>query len=139
MREALGKAGARGARAIAGLLRRNGKRIVLLFLGVLLPLWIFAELADEVHELEHFVFDDPMLLRVHAWAGPRMDQFFATVSTAGYEGVVAIDVIVVMAIVLARRWREATFAAVALVGSALLNLGSKQFFQRDRPTLWESI
>ena len=38
-----------------------------------------------------------------------------------------------------RRWREATFAAVAFAGSALLNLGTKQFFQRDRPTLWESI
>ena len=139
MHEAPGEAAARGARAIAGLLQRNGRRIVLLFLGVLLPLWIFAELADEVHELERFVFDDPLLLGAHAWAGPRMDRFFAAVSAAGYEGVVAIDVVVVLAIVLAKRWREATFAAVAFVGSALLNLGSKQFFQRDRPTLWESI
>lgn len=139
MHEASGKAVARGAWAITGLLRRNGKRIALLFLGVLLPLWIFAELADEVHELEQFVFDDTLLLGVHAWAGPRLDWFFAAVSTAGYEGVVAIDAVVVLAILFARRWREATFAAVAFVGSALLNLGSKQFFQRDRPTLWESI
>jgi undecaprenyl-diphosphatase len=139
MHEALRNTAARGARAIAGLLRRNGRRIVLLFLGVLLPLWIFAELADEVHELERIVFDDPLLWGAHAWAGPRMDRFFAAVSKAGYEGVVAIDVAVVLAIVLAKRWREATFAAVAFVGSALLNLGSKQFFQRDRPTLWESI
>jgi len=139
MHEALRNKTARGARAIAGLLQRNGGRIVLLFLGVLLPLWVFAELADEVHELERFVFDDPLLLGAHAWAGPRMDRFFAAVSTAGYEGVVAIDVAVVLAILWTRRWREATFAAVAFVGSALLNLGSKQFFQRDRPTLWESI
>jgi undecaprenyl-diphosphatase len=139
MHEALGNTIARGAQAIAGLLRRNGRRIVLLFLGVLLPLWIFAELADEVHELERFVFDDPLLLGARAWAGPRMDRFFAAVSIAGYEGVIAIDVVVVLAIMWARRWREATFAAVAFVGSALLNLGSKQFFQRERPSLWESI
>lgn len=112
---------------------------MLLFLGVLLPLWVFAELADEVHELEQFVYDDALLLGAHAWAGPRMDRFFAAVSTVGYEGVVAIDVAVVLAILWTRRWREATFAAAAFVGSALLNLGSKQFFQRDRPTLWESI
>lgn len=29
--------------------------------------------------------------------------------------------------------------AVSFVGSALLNMGSKHFFQRQRPSLWESI
>ncbi len=29
--------------------------------------------------------------------------------------------------------------AVSFVGSALLNVGSKHFFQRQRPSLWESI
>jgi membrane-associated phospholipid phosphatase len=42
-------------------------------------------------------------------------------------------------LLLGRRWREASFAGISFAGSALLNLGSKQFFQRDRPTLWESI
>ncbi|RYZ70799.1 MAG: phosphatase PAP2 family protein [Lysobacteraceae bacterium] len=128
-----------GAGAIAGLLRRNGRRIALLFLGMLLPLWVFAELADEVHELEQFVFDDPILLRAHALAGPGLDGFFVLVSRIGYEGVVAIDLLIVLSVLALRRWREATFAAVSFVGSALLNLGAKQFFQRDRPSLWESI
>ena len=128
-----------GAQLIAGILRRNGRRITLLFLGMLLPLWVFAELADEVHELEQFVFDDPILLRAHAFAGPGLDGFFVVVSRIGYQGVVAIDVLLVLALLAIRRWREATFAAVAFLGSALLNLGAKQFFQRHRPTLWESI
>ncbi|NDK37668.1 PAP2 family protein [Pseudoxanthomonas gei] len=128
-----------GVRAIAGLLRRNGRRIALLFAGMLLPLWIFAELADEVHELEQFVFDDPILLRAHAFAGPGLDHFFLLVSRIGYEGVAVIDLLIVVSVLAMRRWREATFAAVAFVGSALLNLGAKQFFQRHRPTLWESI
>jgi undecaprenyl-diphosphatase len=128
-----------GASTIAGLLRRNGRRIALLFLGMLLPLWVFAELADEVHELEQFVFDDPILLRAHALAGPGLDGFFVWVSRIGYEGVVALDVLIVAWLLAIRRWREATFAGIAFVGSALLNIGAKQFFQRDRPTLWESI
>lgn len=128
-----------GIRAIAGLLRRNGRRIALLFLGMLLPLWVFAELADEVHELERFVFDDPILLRAHGFAGPGLDGFFVLVSKIGYQGVVAIDVLIVLLVLAFRRWREATFAAVAFLGSALLNVGAKQFFQRDRPTLWQSI
>lgn len=125
--------------AVVTLLRKRLGWIVLLFVGVLLPLWIFAELADEVHELEQFVFDDPILLKAHGYAGPGMDRCFVLVSQLGYEGVILIDVLIVLALLLYRRWREAAFAAVAFIGSALLNLGAKQFFQRDRPTLWESV
>ncbi|KAF1717552.1 hypothetical protein CSC74_01050 [Pseudoxanthomonas yeongjuensis] len=139
MHEALGEAAARGARVIASLLKRHGGWIALLFVGVLLPLWVFTELADEVHELERFVFDDPILLRAHAHAGPALDRFFIVVSRIGYEGVIAIDVVIVLSLLGFKRWREATFAAVAFMGSALLNLGSKQLFQRDRPSLWESV
>ena len=129
----------RGVQVIVALARKNGWRIALLFVGLLLPLWVFAELADEVHEMEQFVFDDPILLRAHALAGPGLDGFFLVVSKIGYEGVIALDVIVVAALLMWRHWREASFAATAFVGSALLNLGAKQFFQRDRPTLWQSI
>lgn len=139
MREALGEAAARGARVIAALLKRHGGWIALLFAGVLLPLSVFIELADEVHELERFVFDDPILLRAHAYAGPALDRFFIAVSRIGYEGVIAIDVAIVLWLLAFKRWREATFAAVAFIGSVLLNLGSKQLFQRDRPSLWESV
>jgi len=34
---------------------------------------------------------------------------------------------------------EGLFAGVAIIGSALLNLGAKPLFARDRPSLWESI
>ncbi|MGH8062485.1 MAG: phosphatase PAP2 family protein [Pseudoxanthomonas sp.] len=139
MREALGEAAARGARIIVALLKHHGGWIALLFVGVLLPLWIFTELADEVHELERFVFDDPILLRAHAYAGPALDRFFIAISRVGYQGVIAINVAIVLSLLAFKRWREATFAAVAFIGSALLNLGSKQLFQRDRPSLWESV
>ena len=129
----------RGARAIAALARRNAWRIGLLFVGMLLPLWIFAELADEVHEMEQFVFDDPILLHAKALAGPGLDGFFVVVSKLGYEGVIAMDVVLVLVLLALKHWREASFAATAFLGSSLLNVGAKQFFQRDRPTLWESI
>jgi undecaprenyl-diphosphatase len=129
----------RGAQATAALISRNAWRLGLLFAGMLLPLWIFAELADEVHEMEQFVFDDPILLHARALTGPGLDGFFVVVSKLGYEGVIAIDVVLVLVLLALKHWREAAFAATAFVGSSLLNLGAKQFFQRDRPTLWESI
>lgn len=126
-------------RAFIDFLKRKAGWVLLLFAGMFLPLWVFAELADEVHELEQLVFDDAILLHAHGLAGPGLDGFFVLVSKLGYQGVIALDVLVVLVLLGYRRWREATFAAVAFVGSALLNLGAKQFFQRDRPTLWESI
>ena len=118
----------------------NAWRIVLLFGGVLLPLGVFARLAGEVHELEDFFFDDPLLLRLQAWHGPWLDGFFVLVSRLGYQwGLIPADTLDVLALLALRRWREATFCLLAFVGSALLNIGAKHFFQRDRPGLWESI
>ncbi len=134
-----GESQARGIRALLQVLKQQAGWILLFFFGMFLPLWVFAQLADEVHELEQFVFDDVILLHAHAYARPTLDAFFVVVSKLGYQGVIALDVLVVLVLLGFRRWREATFAAVAFMGSALLNLGTKQFFQRDRPTLWESI
>lgn len=116
-----------------------GWRIALLFVGVLVPLWGFVELAEEVHELEGFVFDDPLLLRAHALAGPGLDRFFIVVSSLGYRGVIVIDVLLTLVLLACRRWRAAAYCAIAFTGSALLNLGSKRFFHRQRPSLWESV
>ncbi|WFC43879.1 phosphatase PAP2 family protein [Pseudoxanthomonas sp. SE1] len=131
---------ANGRRFIAGLFREHGGRLVLLFLCLLAPLWLFVELADEIHELEDFYFDDALLLQAHALSGPSLDRFFMVLSALGYQwGVVPADIALTLGLLVARRWREATFAGVSLGGSALLNMATKQFFQRDRPALWESI
>lgn len=128
------------ARYGADFLRRHGWRLLLLFVGVLAPLWAFAELADEVREGEAFAFDAPVLRFAQSVAREGFDGVFLFFSDIGYAyGVVPFDLALVAALVLARRYREATFAAAALAGSALLNLAAKQLFARDRPSLWESI
>lgn len=128
------------ARFGVSFLRRHGWRLLLLFAGVLLPLWGFAELADEVREQEGFFFDEPILLAANAMARSGFDQLFLFFSAIGYEyGVVPVDIAVVLALGLRRRYRESLFAAIATGGSALLNIAAKQFFARDRPSLWESI
>ena len=121
-------------------LAHNAWRLVLLFVGVLLPLAGFVTLADDIHEAEAFHFDDALLLHLHGLATPGLNTFFVVLSKLGYEwGVIPLDVLIVAVLLLRRRWRKAAFAATAFVGSALLNLGSKQLFQRERPSLWESI
>ncbi|KGM57498.1 membrane protein [Lysobacter arseniciresistens ZS79] len=127
-----------------GLLRevwqRHGGRLLLVFVGLLLPMWGFAELADEIRESEPLAFDEPLLLWARSLAGPGMDRWLVAVTDAGYlYGVVPADVLLVVALLLWRRLPEATFAAIALAGSALLNVGTKLLFARERPSLWESI
>lgn len=123
-----------------GLLRRHGWRIGLLFCFLLLPLWGFTELADEVREAEAFPFDEPLLRLAQAMAGQGLDDVFLLFSQLGYAwGVVPFDIVLVIGLAWRRRYRESVYAAVALGGSALLNIAAKQFFARDRPSLWESI
>ncbi|MDI9239422.1 phosphatase PAP2 family protein [Lysobacter sp. LF1] len=124
----------------AQVLRRHGRRLLLVFVALLLPLWAFGELADEIHEQEAITFDEPILLFAHTMARQGFDDFFVFVSKLGYAwGVVPFDIVLVLALTVMRRYREATFAAIALGGSALLNIGAKLVFARERPSLWESI
>lgn len=121
-------------------LRRHGWRLALLFVGVLLPLWGFASLAEEVHEAEVFAFDAPILLAAHQLAHAGFDRLFLLFSALGYGyGVIPVDALLVLLLAWKRRMREGLFAGMAIVGSALLNVVGKQAFARDRPTLWESI
>src|SRR5688572_7459125 len=105
---------AREARFGAAFLRKHGLRLVLLFVGALLPLWGFAELVDELREGEPFVFDEPVLLFAHDMASAGFDRVFLVFSALGYRwGVVPFDVILVLALALRRHAREALFAALA--------------------------
>src|SRR5690606_34345265 len=81
------------ARAGASLLRRHGWPLALLFAGLLLPLWGFAELADEVREAEGFPFDQPILLAASQMTHSGFDRLFLFFSAIGYQyGVVPVDV-----------------------------------------------
>ena len=121
-------------------LRVRWRRLLLAFAGLLLPLWGFGELADEVREAEAFPFDAPILQFAQGIAQDGFNRAFLLFSKLGYQwGVVPFDVILVLALALSRKLREGLFSGVAIIGSALLNLGAKQLFARERPTLWESV
>ena len=121
-------------------LRRHWRRLLFAFICVLLPLWGFGELAEDLRDGEVFVFDDPLLQLAHSLAGNGWNVFFVRVSALGYlYGVMPADVVIVLTLAFRRKLREGLFAGFAIIGSALLNLGAKQLFARERPSLWESI
>ena len=121
-------------------LRKHGLRILLVFFGVLLPLWGFAGLVDELREQEVFFFDIPVMLALHKMATPGVDAFFVLMSKLGYLwGVLPLDVGIIGWLIWRRRFRDGLFFGLAIVGSLILNLAAKNHFTRIRPDLWLSL
>jgi hypothetical protein len=126
--------------SVLGLLRAKWARLVLLFLGVLLPLAIFAGLAEDVAERVKFGWDEPVLRWLHERATPSLDSAMVFVSLLGrWWGLVPFELWLTGRLLLRRQWDRAVFFAVAVGGAGLLNLATKQIFGRERPSLWLSI
>lgn len=114
--------------------------LAILFVFVVLPLWAFGELAEEVVEGEPFAFDEPILRFMQSIASDTLNQAMVVVSLIGYRyGVVPLDLLVAAFLAIKRRWGDLKFWAYAVGGAAVLNLAAKHTFGRDRPTLWDSI
>ena len=121
-------------------LKRRARRLALAFAGVALPLALFAELADEVHEAEAFAFDEPLLHFAKDASTPGRDAAMQLGSELGFAwGVIPACVILFAALVLSGHVRRGLFFGLAVGGSALLNLAAKAVFARERPDLWLSI
>jgi membrane-associated phospholipid phosphatase len=124
----------------ARFLRRHGVRLALVFAGVLVPLFGFGLLADELREDGGFFFDMPIMLVVHRLATVEVDAFFVGVSHVGYLwGVVPLNILVLAWLMWARRYRDGLFFGLGVGGSALLNLAAKGYFARMRPEVWLSV
>lgn len=124
----------------AAFLREHGWRLLLVFAGLLLPLWGFGALVESLREGEVFAFDAPLLQLAHAMASAGLDRVFLAMSALGYAwGVIPIDVLLVLGLAFRRRYREGLFAGISIIGSLLLNLAAKHSFARPRPDLWPSI
>lgn len=125
---------------VTGLFKRNWTRLLLLFLGVLVPLAAFAALAEDVVEQEAFRWDAPLLEWLRSHANPTMDLVMVTVSRLGMRwGLVPFDLAVTAFLLVRRQWARAVFFALAVGGAGLLNVLTKGLFGRARPALWLSI
>jgi undecaprenyl-diphosphatase len=125
---------------IARFMQSYGGRLALLFLGLLLPLYLFASLVTEVREDGILPFDQPIMLWLHQLATPQVDAFFVAVSQLGTSwGVIPFDILLFAFLMLRKRYREGLFFALAVGGSELLNLAAKQHFARIRPDFWVSV
>ncbi len=122
------------------MLRTHRWQLFSLFVAVLLPLYLFGALAEDVVERESFSLDDPLLLYAHSLATPTWDAVMLLLSRLGYQwGVVPLDVTILLALLFRRLRRDSLFFGLSVIGAAILNQTAKVLFGRDRPKLWPSV
>lgn len=93
----------------------------------------FVRLGFEMREGELDAFDSSMQHVVDGFRGP-WDQVMLFLTSAGEIGpMTLLTVVVLIALVLRKRPREARFLAVSSLGSLLLNILLKALFHRARP------
>lgn len=106
----------------------------------LLILFVLAKLAEEVLERESFAFDKSILLWIHSYANPNLDNLMLFITQLGNPTVVVILAGVTILTLLWRRYRlEAIIFVLTCLGAFILNTGLKLFFSKVRPQLWKQL
>ena len=111
------------------------------WLGVCLILLLgLAQLAEEVLEQEAFAFDEAILLWIHQFSHPWLDQIMLMITRLGNPSVVIPLTFIGLGWLLRqRKWRIAAIFALNCVGGAVLSTGLKVFFGKPRPQLWPQL
>ena len=130
---------AAAARAWLSVVRARRVPLLALFLGVLAPLWAFGVLAEDVWQREGFAWDAPILRAIHRVATPELDRLAVAVTmVGGARGMVPLCLLALGVLLARRRWRAATFVALAYGGAVALDALAKAAFRSARPHLWVS-
>ena len=118
----------------------HGLHLIVLFALVLLPLYLFGSIAEDVVEKENIFFDNRILLFTHAYATPTLDDLMVFFSQAGSGLILVPFNAFIFALLFWKKQRKnAFFWGVAVCGAALINVLAKYGFSRVRPSLWVSL
>ena len=102
-----------------------------------LTAYLLIELSDEVLEQETFAFDKDILLFIHQFANPVLDNIMVGITRIGDpHTVVPLTAVVFCLLLWKRRFTEAKFFALNAAGGATLSYFLKLAFSKPRPELW---
>ncbi len=99
-----------------------------------------SKLFQEVWEKEAFSVDTTLLLQIHRWTNPVLDQVMLGLTQLGNPSFIIGLVIGSLAWLWWKQKRtEAQLFAIAALGALVLNVGLKLFFAKPRPALWNYL
>jgi hypothetical protein len=97
-------------------------------------------LGQEVLERESLPIDTPLLLQIHQWANPVLDQVMLGITRLADPEVVVVVVAIALGwLVQRRQWRSAVMLLFACLGTLIINQAMKLMFARPRPLLWPRL
>lgn len=121
------------------LLNADGRSLLGLLCGLLLPFLGFLVIAADVYERDPFPFDMPLMLAIHASSSGPLDRLAVLLSEFGNTpGMLPLTVVLSVCLYLMQP-RATYFLWLALGGSVVLHALLKMVFDRPRPTLWTPI
>ena len=124
-------------------LRRTDVSTLVLLILATGALWAFAALAAEMVEGDLSSFDETLLLALRTPGNPDdplgpqwVEEMMRDITALGGATLLTlITACVVIALLLRRRWRDAVFLLIAVIGGRLLGVIAKAGFSRPRPDL----
>lgn len=126
-------------RSLARFLVAHGRLLAALAVCLVLPLFVFASIAEDIYEQEPFEFEVPLMLAIHAGRTGTEDRIASGFSVLGSAKVMAPLVVALFVALYRVRRRLGYFVVLSLGGVATINFLLKQFFDRPRPTLWQPL
>lgn len=101
---------------------------------------VFAVMGRDVYVHHVFAFDSSVLTALHHAVTPALTAVSVALTRIGDPTVIGpATAVVIVALALLRRWRWAVLFAVEVGGAAVLDLATKHFFARPRPTLFPHL
>lgn len=116
------------------LLRQHWRTALLLLLAVLLPLLLFANIAEDVLKHGGFAWDKTVLQWYAAHRTPQLTHAAEILAlVAGVGGLPIITLLIAWALHRKGANIHAAFLVVSVLGAIVLNVIAKVVFQRPRP------
>lgn len=106
---------------------------------VLSAVSIFFELAGDVWLQEGFAWDAPLMLAIHAYGRPWLDQVMKFLTLTGNQLLIVLVGILAYRLWRRRQRRAAVTLAVSFIGATSLNYGLKLLFARPRPHIFPPL
>lgn len=120
--------------------RSQWRRLITVLLAGLIAsallLFLLSEFHREVSDPWLTSLDRSSMNAVHSRASPRLTYaMFAFSFLGSWKFVVPVSILLLVVLLLRRAKREAAILALAVGGSAALNMGLKLWFHRSRPSV----
>lgn len=97
-------------------------------------LLLLSEFHEEITERWLVGLDQATMAVVHSWMTPRLTQvMFGFTRIGSWQFMLPFVTLLLLFLLLKRHGREAAILAIAVGGSAVLNIGLKLWFHRARP------